>query len=89
MIEKVDTSQIQSFVEKASSRPNKSGDACKDNDEAVAVQVDFASFIESAIKIPQNDSRSLEKAKEILLSGKLESKENIEKTAKNIVTYGI
>lgn len=89
MIEKVDTNQIQSFVEKSSSRPPKTLVACKGNDEGVTVQVDYASFIESAIKIPQNDSRLVEKAKELLLSGRLESPENIKKAAKNIVTYGI
>ena len=89
MIEKVNTNQIQSFLEKSTSRLPNNAASLTDNNAAVTVQVDFASFIDSAMKIPQTDSQIIEQAKELLLSGRLESPENIKKAAENIITLGI
>ncbi len=89
MIEKVDTNKIQSFLEKSSSRLPKTTAAVTGNDASLTVRVDYASFIDSAMKIPQDDSQRIEKAKELLFSGQLESPENIKKAAKNIIYLGI
>jgi hypothetical protein len=89
MIEKVDTNQIQSFLEKSSSRPPNTAAAVTGNDADVTIQVDYASFIDSAMKIPQTDSQVIEQAKELLLSGELENPENIRNAAENIITFGI
>ncbi|MHC4725990.1 MAG: hypothetical protein ACYS17_02085 [Planctomycetota bacterium] len=89
MIEKVDTNQIQSFLEKTSSRPpNAAADSTK-NEVGVTVQVDYAAFIDSAMITPKTDSLIIEQTKELLLSGQLESPENIRKAAENIITLGI
>ncbi|NQT04027.1 MAG: hypothetical protein HQ580_18520 [Planctomycetes bacterium] len=89
MIEKVDTSQIQGFLEKTSSRQQKSAAALSGNGADVSVQVDYASFIDSAMQIPQTDTQAVEKARQLLLSGQLESTEIIRQTAENIITFGI
>ena len=89
MIEKVDTSQIQGFLEKSSSRQPNSAAALTGNDADVSVQVDYASFIDRAMQTPQTDSQAVQKARELLLSGHLESPENIKRAAKNIITFGI
>ena len=89
MIEKVDTNKIQSFLEKSSSRPPKTTTSVTGDDAGVKIQVEYASFIESAMKIPQTDSQVIEHAKELLISGRLESPENIKKAAENIITFGI
>ena len=89
MIEKVDTNQIQSFLEKTPSRIKKNVAAFAGNDAEVSVQVDYASLIESAIKVPQTDSKAIEQAKKLLLSGQLESPENIQQAADNIINSGI
>jgi hypothetical protein len=89
MIEKVNTNQIQSFLEKSTSRLPNNAAALTGNDVGVTIQVDYASFIDGAMKIPQTDSQIIEQAKELLLSGRLESPENIKKAAENIITLGI
>ncbi len=89
MIEKVNTNQIQSFLEKSSSRPPNTAAASTGNEVGVTIQVDYASFIDSAMVIPQTDSQVIEQAKALLLSGQLESPENIQKAAENIITLGI
>ncbi len=89
MIEKVDTSQIHGFLEKSSSRQQKSAEAISGNSADVSVQVDYASFIDSAMQIPQTDNQAVQKARELLLSGQLESTEIIRQAAENIITFGI
>lgn len=89
MIEKVDTNQIQGFLEKSSSRQPNSTTALPDNDVDASIQVDYASFIDRAMQTPQTDSKAVERARELLLSGQLESLKNIKRAAKNIITFGI
>ena len=89
MIEKVDTSQIQGFLEKSSSRQPNSAAALTGNDADVSVQVDYASFIDRAMQTPQMDSKTVRQAKELLLSGQLESPKNIRKAAKYIIEFSI
>jgi hypothetical protein len=89
MIEKVDTNQIQGFLEKSSSRQPNSKAALPDNDMGASIQVDYASFIDRAMQTPKTDSKAIERARGLLLSGELESLKNIKRAAKNIVTYGI
>ena len=89
MIEKVDNNQIQNFLEKPSSRLPSSKPAVSGNDADVSVQVDYASFIDTAMQTPKTDSQVIEKARQLLLSGQLESPENIKQAAENIITFGI
>ncbi len=89
MIEKLDTNQIHGFLEKSSSRPPNSAAALPDNDVDASIQVDYASFIDRAMQTPKTDSKAIERARKLLLSGELESLKNIKRAAKNIVTYGI
>jgi len=89
MIEKVDTNQIQGFLEKSSSRQTNSTAALPGNDEDVSIQVDYASFIDRAMQTPQTDSKAIKRARELLLSGQLESLKNFKRAAKKILTCGI
>jgi len=89
MIEKVDSNQIQGFLEKSSSRQPNSAAALPGNEADVSVQVNYASFIDRAMQTPQRDSQAVQKARELLLSGELESPENIQQAAENIVNFDI
>jgi len=89
MIEKLDTNQIHGFLEKSSSRKPNSTAALPDNDMGASIQVDYASFIDRAMQTPKTDSKAIERARGLLLSGQLESLKNIKRAAKNIITFGI
>jgi hypothetical protein len=89
MIEKIDTSQIQSYMEKSSSRQPNSTVGFGDNDADVSVQVDYASFIDKAIKTQQVDDKTVHRARELLLSGELEKRVNVLQAAENIIDFGI
>ncbi len=89
MIEKLDTNQIHGFLEKSSSRPPNYTAALPDNDMDASIQVDYASFIDRAMQTPKTDSKAIERARGLLLSGQLESLKNIKRAAKNIINFGI
>ncbi len=89
MIEKLNTNQIQGFLEKSSSRQPNSAAALPNNNMDASIQVDYASFIDKAMQTQQPDSKAIERARKLLLSGQLESLKNIKRAAKNIITYGI
>jgi len=88
MIRKIETNQIQDFLEKSSSKqPNPAGAA--DNVADVAVQVNYASLIEKAIQPLQTDADAVERAKGLLVSGQLETPKNFGEAAKYLLESGV
>lgn len=59
------------------------------NNADVSVQVDYAALIEQAMEQQQADAQAVERARQLLLSGQLESPQNIREAAENIVKFGI
>jgi len=89
MIEKIDTNQIQDLLGKLSSEQPDPAKALQNNDVDVSLQVDYASFISEAAQVPQADTEAVRRARELLLSGQLESPENIRAAAEDIAEFGI
>jgi hypothetical protein len=69
-------------------QPNTSG-PLPDNSTDASLQLDYASFIDQAMQTPQTDTDAIQRAQELLLSGRIESPENVRVTAENIVEFGI
>lgn len=86
---KIDTNGIQDFVEKSASKQFSSSRAPSNNDADASLRVNYASLIDKAMEIPHADANTVEQAQELLLSGELESPENIREAAENIGTFGI
>lgn len=89
MIGKIQTNQISELLEELSSRQLNSGNNAQNSDADVSVQVNYASLIDQAMQAPQEDDDVVAAARELLLSGKLESKENCQEAAENIIDFGI
>ena len=89
MIDKIDNSQIQDMLPRSSCTQPESAKARSDSSADVSIQVDYASFINKAMQIAQSDADAIRKAQELLLSGELESSQNIRAAAENIVKFGI
>ena len=89
MIDKIGTNN-QPLIESGSSTgpPNPPG-ALRGNDVDVSVQVDYAFLVDKAMQPPKTDDQLVRQARELLLSGELESEDIIEGVAKNILKYGI
>jgi len=89
MIDKIDNSQIQDILGRSSSKQPESAKVPSDSSADVSIQVDYVSLINKATQIQQSDPDAIDKAKELLLSGKLESLQNIRAAAENIIKFGI
>lgn len=89
MIDKIGTNN-QPLIESGSSagQPNNTR-AVRGSDVDVSVQVNYACLVEKAMQPPETDDKRVQQAQELLLSGKLQSKQNIRKAAENILKYGI
>jgi hypothetical protein len=89
MIEQIGTNN-QPLIESGSSttQPIAPG-AKRGSDVDVSIQVDYASLIDKAMQPPQSDDQQVQQARELLLSGGLESEDIIKGAIENILLYGI
>ncbi len=89
MIDKIEPNN-QPLIESGSSngQPNPPG-ALRGNDVDVSVQVNYASLVDKAMQPPKTDDQVVRQARELLLSGKLDSEDIIRGVAENILKYGI
>jgi len=89
MIEQIGKNN-QPLIESGSSSglPNPP-DAIRGNDVDVSVQVDYASLVDKATQPPKTDDQLVRQARELLLSGKLDSFDMIRRAAENILKYGV
>ena len=88
MIDKINNNQIQDILEIATSKQPHSPTTSK-VDADVSLQTDYASLLEKAIQNQQTDTISIQQAEKLLISGNLESPENILAAAENIIMFGI
>ena len=89
MIDKIGTNN-QPLIDSGSStgQPNSSG-AIRGNDVDVSIQVNYASLVDKAMQPPETDDQRVQQARELLLSGKLDSMDIIREAAENILKYGV
>ena len=89
MIGKIDNNQIQDILKESSSQQNEPPGISANNEVDASLQLSYDSLIEKAMQIPQADTNAVQQAQELLLSGQLESPENIRAAAQNIINLGI
>lgn len=89
MIDRIDISKIQDLVGKPPSKQTGPTKGRMNSGVDVSLQIDYASLIKKATQIPQADTQAVRRAREALLSGQLESPENIRAAAEKITEFGI
>lgn len=89
MIEKINNNQIPDILKESSAKQPDSSGVSINSEADASLQVSYDSLIEKAKQTPPEDANAVQHAKEILLSGQLESPENIRAAAENIVKFGI
>jgi len=60
-----------------------------DNTQDASLQVSFDSLIEQAKQAPAEDGSAVTRAKALIASGQLDTPENIQQAAQNILKYSI
>lgn len=89
MIDNIDTNQVQDLAGEPSFKQRDSAKALPNSDADVSLQVNYASFINKAMQIPQTDAEVVQQARELLLSGQPGNPEDIRAAAEDIAEYGI
>ena len=89
MIEKIGPNHIRDILEKSSSKQPDFEKTPPNNEADASLQVNYASLIEETMQAIEADSKVVQRARKLLLSGQLESPENIRAAAENIIKFGI
>lgn len=89
MIDKIENNQLRDILEKYSARQHDPQQVPADSEGDASLQADYACLIEKAKQAPQTDQTAVERARDLLLSGRLESPQNIRAAAENIINFGI
>ncbi len=89
MIDRINNNQIQNMQAGAGSEKKVRPKAQQEQSVDASAQVNHQEFIKKAQNIQTNDAQKVAQAKELLLSGELDSIENIKKAAESIINFGI
>ena len=89
MIEKIDNSQIPDIPKESAPKQTNPPRIHAENGADASLQVNHDSLIEKAKQTPQEDANAVQRARELLSSGQLESSENIRAAAENMVKFNI
>jgi len=89
MIDNVQNNQVAHAIGKtALPHPGSTNTLAADGSDAT-LQISFADLINQAIQVSQTETDAVQRARELLQSGRLTSPENIRSAAANIITHGI
>ncbi|MFA5239033.1 MAG: hypothetical protein WC476_04905 [Phycisphaerae bacterium] len=89
MIEKINNNQVPDILKELSARqPSSSGTPAKTESDAL-LQVSYDAVIERAKQFTPDDAGAVNRARELLLSGQLDSPEFMRAAAEAMVRFGI
>ena len=96
MIEKINNTNKQIMENSSSNVLNETGRGpaglaanILKNQADATVEISYGSLIEKAWQTPPTDAESFDQARVLLLSGRLDTVENIRAAAENMITFGI
>ena len=89
MIEKIENNQVPDILKESSARQSSPSNIPAKTGLDASLQVSYDSLIEQAKQIPPEDTGIVQRARELLLSGRLDNPENIRAAAEAIITLGI
>lgn len=90
MINKINNNQVSEILKETASQQAGSTEVSKNETTADAsLQVSYDAVIEEAQQTPSEDAAAVERARQLILSGELDSAENVRQAAENIADYGV
>ncbi len=88
MIDKINVNPIH-LDPAAAAGQNPRPETAKNSQVDATLQIDFQRLVEQAAKEPPADADAVQKARELLQSGQLDSEANIKAAAENIASFGV
>ncbi len=89
MINKVNNNPVADLLKEVTAKQADSSGVSKNNTADASLQVSHEAVIEQAQQATAEDAGAVERARQLILSGQLDSPENIRKAAENIVKFGV
>lgn len=89
MIENINNNQVPDILRESSLRQLGASKNSGETGVDASLQVSYESLIEQAKLQPQEDDNAVQEARELLLSGQLDSPENIRAAAEAFVKFGV
>jgi len=89
MIENINNKQVSDILKESSFKRPDSANSPTDKQLDALLEVQYASLIEQATQSPTENPSAVERARQLLLSGQLDSPENIRAAAEAILKFGI
>ena len=89
MINKINNNQIPEIYKDAASKQVPISRTSGQNHADASLQVSYEALLEQAKEEPVNDANVVERARHMLMSGELDTPENIRKAAENLLQFGV
>jgi hypothetical protein len=85
---KIETGGIQNFYDNSQTGQTKPARKISDIDADASLGINYTQIIETALNTQAQDPDAVQKAKNLLLSGSLDSPEYTRAAAENIIKFG-
>lgn len=89
MVKNVDIHRIQDLMPKPVGKKGRNGQASDVPSPDASLNVEYGHFVAEALGLPQADEQKVERARELIASGQLDTPENIREAAMNIIQLGV
>ena len=89
MMDKRENSQISNILRDSSATQSSSFSAPAKAGIDASLQVSYDSLIEQASQAPQEDAGAIERARQLMASGQIDSLENIQQAAEAMIKFGV
>jgi hypothetical protein len=89
MIDKIDKTQISELMADIASRQARPVEKSDKNNIDASVQIDYAALIKDAAEIQESNPANIERVRQLISSGTLETSENYRQAAENLLVFGI
>ena len=89
MIQKIDAHTIQEILAKPAQRNDQEADPGSSQEVDATLQIQYAPLVAEAMKASDSDLEAVQRAKELLATGQLDTVENIRQAAQELADYGV
>jgi len=89
MIEKIENKQISDVLKDVSSKQSEPSSRSASNPANDSLQISHESLMEQVKQVPSENTSAVEEARRLLLSGQLDTPENIRAAAEAIAKFGV
>jgi hypothetical protein len=88
MIQNINANTIQDILPKPTQRNGQGACPSTSAEGDATLQIQYAPLVAEAIRASESDVEAVQRAKELLASGQLDTVENIRQAAQDLLDYG-